>query len=63
MGLGSQDDVLVVVCGGPGVPTMHGEVVANDQGSLLTPSCIAFTSVERFVGDATVNQAALVFLS
>jgi len=55
MGLGSRDDVLVVVCGGPGVPTMHGEVVANDQGSLLTPSCIAFTSVERFVGDAAVN--------
>ncbi|CAN6295583.1 unnamed protein product [Urochloa humidicola] len=37
----------------------RGEVIANDQGSHLTPSCVAFTSTERFVGDAAVNQAAL----
>jgi L1 cell adhesion molecule like protein len=37
----------------------HGEVVINDQGSLLMPSCDTFTSVDRFVGDAAMNQAAL----
>ncbi|RLN40422.1 heat shock cognate 70 kDa protein-like [Panicum miliaceum] len=37
----------------------RGEVIANDQGNRLTPSCVAFTSAEGFVGDAAVNQAAL----
>ncbi|KAF0894610.1 hypothetical protein E2562_001908 [Oryza meyeriana var. granulata] len=37
----------------------RGEVIANDQGNRLTPSCVAFTDAERFVGDAAVNQAAL----
>ncbi|CAL4938764.1 unnamed protein product [Urochloa decumbens] len=37
----------------------RGEVIANDQGNRLTPSSVAFTSAERFVGDAAVNQAAL----
>jgi len=37
----------------------RGEVIANDQGSRLTPSCVAFTDIERFVGEAAVNQAAL----
>ncbi|PUZ41674.1 hypothetical protein GQ55_9G523400 [Panicum hallii var. hallii] len=37
----------------------RAEVIANDQGNRLTPSCVAFTSAERFVGDAAVNQAAL----
>ena len=37
----------------------RGEVIANDQGNRLTPSCVAFTRAERFVGDAAVNQAAL----
>ncbi|CAN6284731.1 unnamed protein product [Urochloa humidicola] len=37
----------------------RGEVIANDQGNRLTPSSVAFTSAERFVGDATVNQGAL----
>ncbi|CAL4930386.1 unnamed protein product [Urochloa decumbens] len=36
-----------------------GEVIANDQGNRLTPSCVAFTDAERFVGEAAVNQAAL----
>jgi L1 cell adhesion molecule like protein len=37
----------------------RGEVITNDQGNRLTPSCVAFTSAERFVGEAAVNQAAL----
>uniref|UniRef100_J3N6L2 Uncharacterized protein n=1 Tax=Oryza brachyantha TaxID=4533 RepID=J3N6L2_ORYBR len=41
----------------------RGEVIANDQGSRLTPSCVAFAGdgdgAERLVGDAAVNQAAL----
>ncbi|KAK3151204.1 hypothetical protein QOZ80_3AG0242990 [Eleusine coracana subsp. coracana] len=34
------------------------EVIVNDQGSRLTPSCVAFTGAERLVGEAAVNQAA-----
>ncbi|CAN6301368.1 unnamed protein product [Urochloa humidicola] len=37
----------------------RGEVIANDQGNRLTPSSVAFTSTDRFVGDAAVNQGAL----
>ncbi|KAF8718736.1 hypothetical protein HU200_025037 [Digitaria exilis] len=37
----------------------RGEVIANDQGNRLTPSCVAFTDTERLVGEAAVNQAAL----
>ncbi|XP_066388999.1 heat shock 70 kDa protein 4-like [Miscanthus floridulus] len=37
----------------------RGEVIANDQGNRLTPSCVAFTISERLVGEAAVNQAAL----
>ncbi|CAL4930384.1 unnamed protein product [Urochloa decumbens] len=36
----------------------RGEVIANDQGNRLTPSCVAFTDDERLVGEAAVNQAA-----
>ncbi|KAG2552921.1 hypothetical protein PVAP13_9KG490200 [Panicum virgatum] len=36
----------------------RGEVIANDQGSRLTPSCVAFSGYERLVGEAAVNQAA-----
>ncbi|CAL4930394.1 unnamed protein product [Urochloa decumbens] len=35
------------------------EVIANDQGNHLTPSCVAFTDDEKLVGEAGVNQAAL----
>ncbi|KAL6649675.1 hypothetical protein ACP70R_013899 [Stipagrostis hirtigluma subsp. patula] len=37
----------------------RGEVIANDQGNRLTPSCVAFTATESLVGEAAVNQAAL----
>eukprot|EP01062_Namystynia_karyoxenos_P082968 TRINITY_DN9445_c0_g2_i1.p1 TRINITY_DN9445_c0_g2~~TRINITY_DN9445_c0_g2_i1.p1 ORF type:complete len:648 (+),score=200.77 TRINITY_DN9445_c0_g2_i1:69-1946(+) len=35
------------------------EIVANDQGSRLMPSWVAFTDSERLAGDAAKNQAAL----
>ena len=36
------------------------EIIANDQGNLITPSYVAFTdSNERLVGDAAKNQATI----
>ncbi|TVU11284.1 hypothetical protein EJB05_44859, partial [Eragrostis curvula] len=37
----------------------RGEVIPNDQGNRLTPSCVAFTNSERLVGEAAENQAGL----
>ncbi|CAN6289865.1 unnamed protein product [Urochloa humidicola] len=37
----------------------RAEIIANDQGNRLTPSCVAFRAAEMHVGDAAVNQAAL----
>ncbi|KAJ1256036.1 hypothetical protein BS78_K099800 [Paspalum vaginatum] len=36
----------------------HCEVIANDQGNRLMPSCVAFNHDERLVGDSAFNQAA-----
>lgn len=40
---------------------MHGkvEIIANDQGNRTTPSYVAFTDVERLVGDAAFSQVAM----
>merc|ERR1711957_528204 len=32
------------------------QIIANSQGNRTTPSCVAFTSEERLVGDAALNQ-------
>lgn len=36
----------------------RAEVVANDQGLRTTPSYVAFTEAERFIGDEAKSQAA-----
>lgn len=35
------------------------EVIANDQGNRTTPSYVAFTDSQRFIGDAAYNQVAV----
>jgi L1 cell adhesion molecule like protein len=34
------------------------EIIHNDQGNKITPSCVAFTKEQRLIGDAAKNQAA-----
>ncbi|GAU23248.1 hypothetical protein TSUD_172770 [Trifolium subterraneum] len=34
------------------------EIIHNDQGNKTTPSCVAFTSSQRLIGDAAKNQAS-----
>ncbi|XP_061338286.1 heat shock 70 kDa protein 4-like [Gastrolobium bilobum] len=36
----------------------RGEIIHNDQGNTITPSCVAFTDNQRLIGDAAKNQAA-----
>jgi L1 cell adhesion molecule like protein len=35
------------------------EFIANDQGNLTTPSCIAFTDIACLIGDSAKSQAAV----
>ncbi|XP_030853347.1 heat shock 70 kDa protein IV-like [Strongylocentrotus purpuratus] len=35
------------------------EIIANDQGNRITPSCVAFTDTERLIGEAAMNQVAM----
>lgn len=35
------------------------EIISNDQGNRITPSYVAFTALDRLVGDAAKNQATI----
>ncbi|PNX84107.1 heat shock protein, partial [Trifolium pratense] len=37
----------------------RAEIIHNDQGNRTTPSCVAFTSEQRLIGDAAKNQASV----
>lgn len=37
----------------------HIEIIPNDQGNRITPSCVAFTDEIRLIGDAAINQASI----
>ncbi|RWR76767.1 heat shock cognate protein 2-like protein [Cinnamomum micranthum f. kanehirae] len=37
----------------------HIEIIPNDQGNRITPSCVAFTDEMRLIGDAAINQASI----
>jgi L1 cell adhesion molecule like protein len=34
------------------------EIIHNDQGNRITPSCVAFTDSQRLIGEPAKNQAA-----
>ncbi|KAK9741025.1 hypothetical protein RND81_03G076700 [Saponaria officinalis] len=33
------------------------EIIPNDQGNRITPSCVAFADSKRYIGESAVNQA------
>ncbi|KAI4352382.1 hypothetical protein L6164_006640 [Bauhinia variegata] len=35
------------------------EIISNDQGKRLTPSCVAFTDTERFIGNLAKDRAVM----
>ncbi|KAJ3680814.1 hypothetical protein LUZ60_015303 [Juncus effusus] len=37
----------------------HVEIVSNEQGSRITPSCIAFNENERLIGDLATHQSSM----
>lgn len=36
----------------------RAEIIHNEQGNRITPSCVAFTDAQRLIGDAAKNQAS-----
>jgi L1 cell adhesion molecule like protein len=36
----------------------RAEIIHNEQGNRITPSCVAFTDSQRLIGDAAKNQAS-----
>jgi L1 cell adhesion molecule like protein len=36
----------------------RAEIIHNEQGNRITPSCVSFTDSQRLIGDAAKNQAS-----
>ena len=35
------------------------EIIPNEQGNRITPSCVAFTDEMHLIGDAAMNQGSI----